>query len=437
MVLFWGSAVGSVFFNPLVGVLAYLVTYHVDPRSQWWIWGIPIWAARYALILGSATFLGMIFRSGTLKYKKLLDGQEILLWVYVAFVTLSLLLGLPNPHPQDNFIKMAKVAFILFLAGHIITTLKRYETLLYALIFSGLVLGINVYTAPRDFFNQGRFQAGIGGSDFSDGNVLSGHFLCVLPLLGIIFIKGKWWAKCFCMVSALFMVNSIIQIKSRGSFLAIAACTLFAILLAKKVGRKKILPFLLIGIAGGAYLMDPGYLVRMRTVEETDTQQMDGSSASRLHFWGIAIKMAIDYPLGIGEGNYLNYIANYDAGLVKGRDTHNTYLRCLAELGFQGLIVLLLLIVNSFRILSQISKKAEGLNNKQAYLLHVYALRIALIGYLVVAFFISATYVEDLFWILMYPLFLKRCIENEGPESHMEAGRSLSLDAEGAPIMGV
>lgn len=415
LLLFFCSAIGSVIYSPIVGLMAYLVTYHIDPKNQWWGAGIPSWIARYALILGTVTFLGMILKPNYLKFKKLIDGQEVILWIYVAFTGLSLFLGLPNPQPEHNFIKMAKVAFILCLASHLITTLKRYELLLYVLIFTGLVLGINVYKAPTYFFYQGRFAAGIGGSDFSDGNVLSGHLVMMLPLLGVIFIKGRWWTKCFCVISAVFAVNSIILIKSRASFLAVAACAIFAFLLAHKVGRKKILPLLLLGLVGGAFLMDPGYLTRMKTIE-TKTTEMDKSSAGRIHFWGIAIKMAIDHPLGIGEGNFYHYIGNYDPSLETGKDTHNTYLRCLAELGFQGLFALLLLIANAFRILSLISKKIEGLDNKQIYFWHVYGLRLALIGYLIIAFFVSATYVEDLFWLLMYPVFLNRCIENEQSE---------------------
>jgi putative inorganic carbon (hco3(-)) transporter len=404
---------GSILYHPMVGILTYIVAYHIDPHAQWWGWGVPYWAWRYALIFGLVTLLGMLFRPDTLKFKKQLDAQEILLWVYVALIGLSLLIGLPNPDPENNFIKLAKVAFLLFLASHVITTLKRYELLLCILILTSLYLGISVYQAPGSFFNQGRFQSGVGGSDFSDGNILSGHFVMMLPLIGVMFIKGKWWIKGLCAISGAFTVNSIVLIKSRGSFLAVGVCALFAFFIANKIGRKKVLPFLVIALAAGVYLMDPGYITRMRTLEKTDTQEMDGASLGRLHYWGIALKMAADHPLGIGEGNYIHYVGQYDPSMTQGRDTHNTYLRCLAELGFQGLLILLLLAANAFRILSQLSKKAELLKNAQVYLWHIYALRLALMGFLVVAFFVSATYVEDMFWLLTYPLFLKRCLENE------------------------
>ncbi len=418
LALFFGSIFGSIFYHPMVGLLAYLATYNINPIEQWWRTGLPIWIMRYALILGVATLLGGIIHHNKLKFKSLIEAQEILLLAYVAVIGTSVFLGLYNPKPEYNFIKMAKVAMMLMMASHLVTTLKRYELMLLFLILLGLYLGVKIYNAPAYFFTQGRFQSGIGGSDFSDGNVLSGHFVMLLPLLGIMLMKGKWLMKGFCTLSAAFMVNGIILIKSRASFLALVICVPFAMLLSTKVGRKKILPYLLLGLIGGAVLLDPGYLLRMKTIN-TETQEMDRAEVSRIDFWKVAIRMAFDYPLGIGEGNFTNYIGNY-APEWAGRDTHNTYLRCLAELGFPGLLVLLLLIVNAFRMLSRISAKAESLENKQSYFWHIYGLRLALIGYLIVVNFISTTYVEDMFWLLMFPMFLKRCIDNEESEAKLE-----------------
>lgn len=314
---------------------------------------------------------------------------------------------------------MAKVAIMLILASLTVTTLKKYEIFLLLLILSGLYLGVTTYNAPKSSFSQGRFISGVGGSDFSDGNVLSGHFIMVLPLLGAMLITKKWLMKSFCAISAIFMINGIVLVKSRGSFLALVVCMAFALVLANKGVRRKALPYLIIGIIGGTVLMDPGYMIRMRSIE-TRTEDMDASSATRVSYWKIAIQMALDHPLGIGEGNFMHIIGSY-APEMADRDTHNTYLRCLAELGFQGLFVLLLLIANAFRILSQISSKIEHLKHSQSYMWHIYGLRLALIGYLTVAFFISATYVEDFFWLLMLPMFLERCLENEEAKGHLEA----------------
>src|SRR4030042_5305668 len=100
--------------------------------------------------------------------------------------------------------------------------------------------------------------------------------------------------------------------------------------------------------------------------------------------------MASDYPLGVGEGNFKTYIEQYSPHMT-GRDTHNTFLRCLTELGVQGAFVLLLLIGNAFWILFKLKKRIQGLPHEADFLWHIYALKIALIIYLIAGVFITHT----------------------------------------------
>ena len=144
---------------------------------------------------------------------------------------------------------------------------------------------------------------------------------------------------------------------------------------------------------------------------DTNTAQIDASARGRLLAWEAALSMASDYPLGVGEGNFKKYIGQYSPEMM-GRDTHNTFLRCLAELGVQGAFVLLLLIGNAFWILFRLKKKIRDLPQKEDLLWHIYALKIALIIYLVSGIFITHTYIEEFYWLLMFPVFLKRSVEN-------------------------
>jgi hypothetical protein len=92
---------------------------------------------------------------------------------------------------------------------------------------------------------------------------------------------------------------------------------------------------------------------------------------------------------------------------------YSTPSECLTELGVHGAFVLLLLIGNGFWILFRLKKKIQGLPQEADFIWHIYALRIALIIYLVAGIFITHTYIEEFYWLLMYPLFLKRSIEGE------------------------
>jgi O-antigen ligase len=97
---------------------------------------------------------------------------------------------------------------------------------------------------------------------------------------------------------------------------------------------------------------------------------------------------------------------------IPGKDTHNTYLRALAELGIPGLGLILAMIWNAFSMLRR-QKKRIAVNNLPHDLhLHVYALSVALIIFLVAGMFITETYIEEFYWLLMFPVLLERVIDH-------------------------
>jgi hypothetical protein len=412
LALFVSAVLGSILFNPLIGMTGYLITYHINPLTHWWGEYIPASIERYSLILGVATFIGMMLHKSKLKFTRMIEAQEILLILFVGLCWLSIPLGFDlGVGIDEHVIKMTKIGVIVLMASHLITDIRRYEMIVYIFIFTGLFLGIETYNAPTWYFAHGRLGQGVGGSDLSNGNMLAAHFIMVLSLIGGMFIKGGWKTKLLCSASAVFMLNGIVLIRSRGSFLGLLACAMSAVFFTKNVSRKKIIICLLAVIIGGVTLMDTGFLERMKLIQ-FDTEKMESSARSRVDVWLSSIKMVSDYPLGVGVGNTIRLVGQYDPS-HEGLDTHNTYLRCLTDIGFQGLLVLLLLIANAFRILSSISKDIEQLKNKETFFWHIYGVKIGLIAYLTVVFFVSATYTEDFYWFLMFPVFLKRAVENE------------------------
>lgn len=74
----------------------------------------------------------------------------------------------------------------------------------------------------------------------------------------------------------------------------------------------------------------------------------------------------------------------------------------------------MLMIFNTFRILGRISRRiGPKTPNADEYRLHVLALRISLIMYLVTTCFLSHTYIEEFYWLLMFPVFLEASLDNE------------------------
>lgn len=405
----------SIFYHPFIGVLNYIVTYNISPAHRWW--GAPLKALgiQYGKVVVASIALGILLHRNNLKYKKLLHKQEIFLILFVIIIWLSHFCGLPQGSLTDrNAIKMTKVLIFLLMFSHIITDLKKYETVIWTMILVGLYQGYAAYIAPSWTFRHGRLDIGLGGPDFMEGNFLGAHFAMLLPFIGIMFIKGTWKRKFICFLAAVFIINGIILTRSRGVFLGCTIGFLTALVFAVKYmkgKRLKIIILAMIGVIGALALTDPGFWQRMTTLEKENPEQLDISAKGRVWAWKAALRIVENYPLGIGEGNFKQYVGMFDER-IPGKDTHNTYLRCLAELGIPGAIMLGIIILNAFLILKRMWREAVS---KQlfGYQWHIFALVIALVVFIMCGMFITETYIEEFYWLLTFPILLQRCIENE------------------------
>jgi len=402
---------GSIIYHPFIGTIGYLATYCVSPPGKWWGEFLYRMDIHYGQIIFLTIMVGAVIHRRRLKFKKYLVNQEILLILFLGIIWLSIPLGLGFNSEDTNAIKMTKVVIIILMASHIITDFKKYEIMLWALIIAGLYLGVETYQAPDWTFAGGRLDRGIGGSDFAEGNFLGAHYAMLLPFIGVMFLKGGWKSKIICLLSGVFVTNSIILCRSRGVFLAIIAGVFAAILFALPGKRLKIMTGMTILIVGSFFITDPGFWSRMGEIKYNEAQ-MDLPSRGRMRAWEAAFSMAADHPLGIGEANFTRVVGSYNESMT-GMDTHNTFLRCLAELGVQGLFIYLLLIVNAFNTLRKLRTRVKGLSNEADFLWQIYGLTVSMVVFICCGFFITHTYIEELYWLLMFPVFLKRSVENQ------------------------
>lgn len=403
---------GSVAYHPLIGVIGYLLSYNINPADQWWGSSLAAWGIRYSLFLAVATGIGMVVHRSKLNFNRLLESQETLLIIFLGIIWLSILLGFGFNPEDSNAIKMTKVAIILLIATHIVTDLKQYEVVIWTLILSGMYLAYETYNAPDWMFTEGRFDTGVGGSDFAEGNFLAAHFGMLLPFIGIMFFNSAWKGKAICLVSGILAVNAVVLTRSRGVFLGCIAGALAAVIFSVAGKRRQIILGIMVGLIGVSVLTDPGFWVRMSTISVESSQMGDSSVQGRILAWEAALSMAADHPMGIGEGNFKKYVGQYNPD-IPGKDTHNTFLRCLAELGIQGFVVLVLLTVNAFRILRRVRNQVRGWANEADFQWHIFGLKVSLVIFLSASMFVTETYIEEFYWLLFFPVMLQRAADNQ------------------------
>jgi O-antigen ligase len=232
----------------------------------------------------------------------------------------------------------------------------------------------------------------------------------LLPIIGIRFLRSGWKGKLLCLVAAGLVCNTVVLTQSRGGFLAAGVGLVAALTLAPKGGRKQVWPLVILGTLGALTLVNDAYIERMWTIN-ADEEETDGSVQSRQEIWGGGLRMAMNNPLGVGPGNFHARIGEFLPG-HEGRDAHNSYIRCVGELGWPGLVLFFALIINAFATLTRIRCTAASWQGLEDYVWIGFALQISLLSYLVSSAFSTTLYIEMMWWILLLPAALERVTAN-------------------------
>jgi O-antigen ligase len=325
----------------------------------------------------------------------------------------------PAGESTDPVEKMLKMSVFLLAMTHVVVTPRRYEWFTWLLTLCALYVGQEAYNAPRGAFMHGRLSGHVGGADFTDANVLAAHMLALMPFIGVRFLRGDGKAKQLCLVAGGFAANTIVMTRSRGGYLSALIGLIVALVLVRKGQRKRLWPLVALGALGALTLVDAGFMKRMDTLDAKDRQQ-DESVQGRLRYWGAGLRMVQDHPLGVGPGNFGARIGDYLPGEA-GRDTHNTYIRCAAELGWPGIALFLGLIGNAFQTLTRHRRATADRPGFEDLAWHGFALQVALVMYIFGCIFVSCNYIEFLWWLLLLPATLDRVITNavvERPGPH-------------------
>jgi O-antigen ligase len=418
---------------PMVGLLAYMVDYLVAPSRQWW--GEPLieMGARFSMFLVLATAAGVVLQWGKIRPQiagGIPHSQEVLVGLFVLVVVLSRVWGAPLDLTARNLTgtsvtpeeKLPKVAFFVFLMTTLVVRYSHVRAVFWLLVLvGGLYLGWDGYTARESRFVHGRLD-NLGGADFAESSAVGAHLTFVSVVTGVLFLTSRrWWQKALCLVAGVLTVNAIILTQTRAAFLALLAAGLAAPVFAMRGQRMRILCYLALGAAGTLALTNDQFVSRVESITAQE-QQRDAAAVSRLEVWEAGLQMWKDNPMGVGAGSFYTCVGVYDPRYV-GRDCHNTYIRCLAELGVLGGGLFLAVVVNAFLTLRRAARAAVGTSIESDVRWDCFGLKVAFVGYLFAGMFMGLTYIEEMWWFLCLPVCLHRS--------------ALNARAEEAPVGGV
>ncbi|CAN5540769.1 hypothetical protein BH09GEM1_BH09GEM1_01760 [soil metagenome] len=379
---------------------AYLVVEYVRPQQLigpivgWPLGQIVVGTAIFAFALSGAPGLG-------------LHGAAS--WLLLLFTGVIVASSLTAYDPQTSFANI-RVWFtwvaIYFMIINVIRTKPRF-------VFFLLVwLMCNYYMAQG-----GAKQFAFRGFAFADWGVTgapgwfqnSGEFgieMCIMFSISwhyYLATKGHLtgWRKLFVIGMPITAVLGVLGSSSRGAVLGLAAGVMLAFF-RHRLNVRSIAIFALLVAVSWLILPD-------QQKERFSSAGEDHTSMTRKVYWMNGLDMARTHPLlGIGYENWLPYYnAFYRNSEASDRldihgvaVAHNIFIQCMAELGFIGLSVFLMLIIACPLIGAQTRRLIRDARHPpDQFMIHMtYAMDEALLSYLVSGFFVTVLY-YPFFWI--------------------------------------
>ncbi len=417
-------------FRPIYGFILYALDYFQHPRHRWWGKSTVLEEPRWSLI-ASCIWLASCLLAGLNLFDPKVIGQRAVKFL-IAFAVVAIIVTQWAIAPEESkryledIIKL--VVFVLLLTATIHTK-GLFKVAILTMILGAFSWGLDVWINPHRV--GGRLER-VGGSDTQGDNAAACHLVATLPLVAVLFLRGKLWEKALAVISGGFIVNAIILCNSRGAIVSFLAGGLALVLLSPGKMRKHLIVLGVIGLGAFAMLMDETFINRQRS---TLSYEEDGSAMGRLETWKGGLRLISDHVVGVGGGGFNRLSPQYlpdvvDAHGGADRAAHNTYIWVASDWGIQGLLCYVGFLLAMIASLHKLRRHPDPSIGSWAP-----AMEAALIGFMVNSVFINRLYAEVQYWYCGLACALVNLAREGAAVPAGEGGLTLPPVAAGPPVM--
>lgn len=360
-VIFVVAAVIAALVRPKYGLYAYTLMFYIHPPSRWWGEILP--DLRWSLIFAGLTLVSAVIHRQLANKSQVRDKTLRYWFLFVVWVWVTSAWAIDVERQSFIAELFAKYLLLWWLMTRVLTTPEELKEFLMVHVMGCFYLGYIAFTSH----SGGRLE-GVGGPGIDDANTLGMQCAAALVVAGVLSMTEKGWIRWVSFASIPFILNTVILAGSRGAFVAILACGLYMFWVKPKSLRGPFLAYGMLGIVAFLFLVNEEFLDRIVTLGATvdETQEVDGSSQSRLVVIEAQLEMAKNHALGLGHKGTLalsdEYIpAEYHTKEGAGRASHNTYMSFLVDQGIPGAILFAMILFSAFSVL----RRARAAGNPQ------------------------------------------------------------------------
>lgn len=291
--------------------------------------------------------LGMILQGKG--FTKTSNSTLIVLFIAVSYAALwnsSMRFFLPLPISTDSALLLewknyAQMIVLYFLILNVIKTEQQQKwlvTMMSAVVLLIAVRSFRSFSGGSGFRYDkrvgGPFEAvGLGPNHFGAFIVIVGAVL-----LGLLILDREFRRRALYAAALLFSLHPLFFAYSRGAYAAaLGVMTFFGVM------KQRSLLVVLAVIFMTWQTVLPVSVVDRILMTETEEGTLEGSAARRLDLWDHAMGLFEEHPVfGIGFGGF-----GFTVPEGQLTDTHNFYMKTLAEQGLIGFALLALLLLKA------------------------------------------------------------------------------------------
>ena len=402
----WGFALGG----PVEALCLYLWIAYFRPES--WAWSDIFTTLNLSYFAGVFLVLRSVFAGVPFR----LDFRGGLLIVFLIHASVATWMGYDPTYSYPYWQLFAKVIIVAVLMTNIIRTSAELRLVLIVITVS---LG---FEAGKQGWAQLILNPGARNDNFipflGDNNLVAVGMAMLLPVIGALAATSSGWQKRAFQFLSVGILYRAVSTYSRGGFLSIAAVG--SLWFWRSQQKVRTLAAVALAVTLIYPVLPQEFWDRMATIT-APADERDDSQQSRLHFWQVAVAMANDRPfLGVGHSAYPRAYNEYDwseGQYLTNRAVHSAWFGVLAELGYPGLVMFIMLVVSSLLACRRVRNAAKRGEVTPALGAYATAFETALIAFMVGGSFVSFHYCEMLWHYFALTVVLERVAVREMAEA--------------------
>jgi probable O-glycosylation ligase (exosortase A-associated) len=408
-----GSPGSRVAFHALVAFTGILL---LTPQTV-----IPVLKTlRIALVAGGLAIAGHVF-DATLRRRPVLPASPevvtaltLLIWAILT-IPFSYWPGGSVALLGDQYLKA--VVFFWLIAA-IITTRERLRTFGWALVICSIPLALTALAHFRSGLYVTSSRAPIqriGGIAGLTGNPndLALTLNLLIPIAGALFFTSRRvLARAVAAGALLLSIPAVIVTFSRAGFLTLCAIAIASLVCFVRRRAPGPAVAVLAVTCGVMPFLPAGYLDRLNTITDIEADRT-GSAVGRWTDYQLALQLIARNPvLGVGMGQDILALDQIRSQPTW-RSVHNAYLEYAVDLGVPGLLLFVALLVASVRNARRVEVRAAREPALRDLGILASGVRIALLAFVVGAFFHPIAYQFYFFCVAGLAVALGRVCRSE------------------------